>query len=417
MKRKKQNFIVNRRGKILVTRNDGREVEQIDAEYGSAILISSGDKVKAGDKLLETSPYKVILSDAGGHIEFSDIVRGVSLIEHFDEDTKTSNFIISDDKNSKLQPCIMIKDSFEHEIAKYYIPSGAHILIKNGDIITPGQVLATIPREKQRAKDITGGLPRVVELFEARNPKDPAILSEIHGTVEFNGLYKGNRRINVISDTGEISEYIVPKNKHLNVVDGDKITAGCMLADGIPNAHDILKIMGPRALQEHLVRGVQEVYGTQGVRIHDKHVEIIIRQMLRKVKITEPGDTSFVVGEAVDSITLKSINDAVAEAGKRVAIGNPILMGITKASLETDSFIAAASFQETTRVLAESAVTGQVDYLKCLKSNVALGRLISAGTGFESFREKYIGKDISELEEQANKEEELEAGLDNISLL
>ncbi len=411
------NFVVSRKGMLKIMSGEGLELASMHIDYGSTMFIEDGQMVEAGTKLYEWSNDRLIISEVSGTIEYVDLIAGTTISEVYNDQTGLFDRVVIANKDaSKHNPCIAILDPAGNEISRYYMPIGGHILVHNETKINVGQVLATTPREKQKAKDITGGLPRVVELFEARNPKDPAILSDVAGVVEFGGVSKTLKKVNVVSDEGEVFEYIVPKNKNLSVEHGDRIEAGSVLTFGEPSVHDILRIKGVDALQAHLVRGVQSVYISQGVKIHDKHIEIIVKQMLRKVRIVEPGDTSFVIGELVDRVYLKSVNNAIAETGKRIATSKPVLMGITKASLGTDSFIAAASFQETTKVLAEAAVTGQVDYLKCLKSNVALGRLIAAGTGTYEFRKKYIGGDESDLEKEAKREEDLEAGLDSISL-
>ncbi|MFC1854455.1 DNA-directed RNA polymerase subunit beta' [Candidatus Dependentiae bacterium] len=408
--------VMNRKASLAIMYDDGRELESVNLEYGSLLLVKDGQTVKKGDKLVEWNPFKVIMTEKEGKVEYVDLVENVTYMEQFDEATGKADLVILERRDERRQPCLAVIGGDDEEIARYFLPTGAHIAAKNGEKVLPGQVLASIPRAETKAKDITGGLPRVVELFEARSPKDPAVLSDVDGKVEFGGLHRGQRRITVTAEDGEVYEYNVPRSKNLNVEDGEHVLAGDELTSGFPNVHDILRILGPDELQKYLVKEVQAIYTTQGVHVHDKHIEIIVKQMLRKVRITDPSDTSFVAGDRVDKIHLQAVNRVIASEGGKVAVAVPLLMGITKASLGTESFLAAASFQETTRVLAEAAITGQVDYLRCLKSNVAIGRLISAGTGIESFRLKYLGEDMSDLEKQACKEEELEAGLDGISL-
>ncbi len=280
----------------------------------------------------------------------------------------------------------------------------------------PGDELAKLPREEKRTKDITGGLPRVAELFEARIPKDPAIISDVDGMVKFGGLHRGQRRITVTTDTGEVFEYNVPRSRHLNVEDGEYVKAGDSLSSGVPNVHDILRILGPDKVQKYLTKEIQEIYSLQGVEINNKHIELIVKQMLRKVRIADPGETHFVVGDRIDKNHLQAVNKVMVKGSKRIATTKPILMGITKASLGTESFISAASFQETTRVLTEASLVGQVDYLYGLKENVVIGKLIPAGTGVMSYKHKMLGEDISEYERRARTEEQLEAGLDQIKL-
>jgi len=278
------------------------------------------------------------------------------------------------DYPTNMRPRISIKDEHNRTLkipgtnnpARYLLPAGAHILVERSDVVFPGDVLAKIPRETTKTKDITGGLPRVAELFEARKPKEQAIISEIDGIVEYSGFVKGMRRIIVRSGLGDEREYLIPKGKHVNVHEGDWVKAGEPLMDGSVNPHDILDILGPQELQKYLVDEVQQVYRLQGVSINDKHIEVIVRQMLRKVKIEDPGDTIFLIGEQVDKFTFINENEKVMASKGKPAIGKPILLGITKASLTTDSFISAASFQETTRVLTEAAVTVALDELKNL---------------------------------------------------
>jgi DNA-directed RNA polymerase subunit beta' len=270
------------------------------------------------------------------------------------------------------------------------LPAGAHILVEKGAHVYSGDVLAKIPRETTKTKDITGGLPRVAELFEARRPKEQAVISEIDGTVEFGGFVKGMRKVVVKNEMGDVREYYIPKGKHVSVHEGDWIHAGEALMDGSANPHDILDVLGPKELQKYLVDEVQEVYRLQGVAINDKHIEIIVRQMLRKVKIEDPGDTEFLIGSQIEKSVFAEENEKVTAQGGKPAIGKPILLGITKASLSTDSFISAASFQETTRVLTEAAINGKMDDLTGLKENVIVGRLIPAGTGLDAYRETFV---------------------------
>jgi len=307
-------------------------------------------------------------------------------------------------------------DGSDEDSARYYLPTGSHLYIEEGDVIAPGTILAKLGREEQRTKDITGGLPRVAELFEARIAKDAAIISEVEGIVRFDGIHRGNRKISVITDEEEVHEHSVPRSKHLNVEDGDRVHVGDALTAGASNVHDILRVLGPDELQKYLIKEIQSIYTLQGVGINDKHIEVIIRQMLKKVSIASPGDTDFVAGDRIDKVHFQNVNKVMLAEGKRVAVAKPVLMGITKASLGTDSLISAASFQETTRVLASAAIEGKVDYLYGLKENVIIGKLIPAGTGVPAFKAKYLGEDVSDLERQAREEERLEMSLDNISL-
>ncbi len=408
-------IVMNRKAKLAIIADDGRELEVCTIEYGSKLLVGDGQQVKTGDKLVEWDPFKVIMSDKTGKISYVDLIENVTFQEYFDESSENSTKTILERRDEKRQPCVMVVDS-QGEETRYYLPTGAHLIVANGAMIQAGDVIAKLVRQEGKSKDITGGLPRASELFEARVPSDVAVLSEVDGKITFGGLHRGQRRIMVTTDEGETFEYTVARSKYLNVEDGEQVKAGDALTSGVPNVHDILRILGPDELQKYLVKEIQAIYTLQGVSINDKHIELIVRQMLKKVRITDPGDTTFIVGDRVDKVHLQLVNKVMAAEGKKIALSKPLLMGITKASLGTDSFISAASFQETTKVLTEAALAGQVDYLRCLKSNITIGRLIPAGTGIASFRIKHLGDDISEYERQARVEEQLEVGLDKISL-
>lgn len=408
--------IVNRKAKVALVSTDGRELELFKLEYGSLLLVADGQVIEEGHKIAEWDPFKVIITERSGKVKYVDLIENVTYHEQYNEATGSSSKSILERRDERRQPYLVISTKGDEEEVRYYLPTGATLMVNDGDTVAAGDQIAKLPREEKKTKDITGGLPRVAELFEARIPKDTAVLAEVDGRVQFGGLHRGQRRIMVTSDEGEVHEYSVPRSKHLNVEDGEYVHAGDALTSGVPNVHDILRILGPDELQKYLVKEVQEIYTLQGVSINDKHIELIVRQMLKKVRITDPGETTFIVGDRVDKIHLQAVNKLMAEQGKKIALAKPLLMGITKASLGTDSFIAAASFQETTRVLTEAAITGQMDYLTCLKSNVTIGKLIPAGTGIPSFRMKYLGEDVSDLEKQARAEEQLEAGLDKISL-
>jgi DNA-directed RNA polymerase subunit beta' len=391
--------VMNRNGKIVIQDESGREKEKYSVVYGAKIKVKDSVRVEPGQKLVEWDPYSLsILTEVGGKIAFGDIVEGSTMREELDEVTGLSRKVIIDYPGSNLRPRISIKDdsgktakiSGTTSVARYLLPAGAHILVEKGQGVFPGDVLAKIPRETTKTKDITGGLPRVAELFEARKPKEQAVISEIDGIVEYGGFVKGMRKVVVKNEMGDLREYYIPKGKHVNVHEGDWVHAGEPLMDGSANPHDILDVLGPKELQKYLVDEVQEVYRLQGVSINDKHIEIIVRQMLRRVKIEDPGDTEFLIGSQVDKFVFSEENDRVMARGGRPAIGKPILLGITKASLSTDSFISAASFQETTRVLTEAAIAGKVDELLGLKENVIVGRLIPAGTGLLDYREAFV---------------------------
>ncbi len=408
--------VLNRKSSFIIVAEDGRELDECKLEYGSIILVESNSDIEVGQKLAEWEANKVIVSEKAGTIKFVDLVENVTYQEQFNEATGQSSKVILERRDEKRQPYISVIDEQGNEQGKYYLSTGAIITVNNGESVQPGDVISKLTREERKTKDITGGLPRVAELFEARIPKDTAIISEIDGVVKFGGLHRGQRQLTVTAESGEVFEYNIPRSRHLNVEDSDMVKAGDPLTSGVLNIHDILKILGPDEVQKYLVKEIQEIYSLQGVEINDKHIELIVRQMLRKVSVVDPGDTNFIVGDRVDKNYFESINKLMLKAGKKVAKAKPILMGITKASLGTESFISAASFQETTRVLTEAALSGQVDYLYGLKENVVIGKLIPAGTGIDSFRLKHLGEDISELEQKAREEEELERGLDKISL-
>ena len=311
-----------------------------------------------------------------------------------DEVTGLSRKIVVDSPDEKKQPMIEVRDKAGKVTRKYHMPSHAHLMVEDGETVFAGQVLAKIPRETTKTKDITGGLPRVVELFEARKPRETAVISEIDGIVRHGGIVKGQRKIIIVpEDGGEPREYSLPRGVHVNVQESDRVRAGEPLMDGPSNPHDILSVLGEKALHAYLVNEIQEVYRLQGVNINDKHIEVIVRQMMRWVKIEDVGDTEFLIEEQVDRFRFMEENERVIANGGRPATGRPLLLGITKASLSTDSFISAASFQETTRVLTEASISGKVDHLRGLKENVTMGRLIPAGTGFEFYRHVRIPAD------------------------
>lgn len=415
--REGQLTVINRKAKIVIISEDGRELEECRVEYGSILHVKDGESVNEGHKIAEWDPHKVIITEKTGIVQFVDLIENVTYQEQFDETTNTSSKVILERREEKRQPYIAIVDKGGgEEEGRYYLPTGAILVVEPGTKVVPGDALAKLPREEKRTKDITGGLPRVAELFEARIPKDTAIVSEVDGVVHFGGVHRGQRRITVTTEDNEVFEYNVPRSRHLNVEDGEQVKAGDALSSGVPNVHDILRILGPDEVQKYLVKEIQEIYSLQGVDINDKHIEVIVRQLLRKVRIVSPGDTKFIVGDRVDKIHLQAVNKLMIKEGKKPAISKPILMGLTKASLGTESFISAASFQETTKVLTEAALVGQIDYLYGLKENVVIGKLIPAGTGVPSFRLKHIGEDVSELEKRAREEERLEIGLDKISL-
>jgi len=386
--------VVNRNGQISVNDADGRELERHPVPQGAIISTEDGKTVKQGAIFVRWDPYTTpILTEIGGMVKYEDIKEGVTVREEVDDATKIVNLIMIEHKVD-YHPQIIIVNEKQEVMGIYPIPSGAHIIVKDGEKIKAGQLLAKTPRVVTKTKDITGGLPRVAELFEARKPKDPAIISEIDGTVEFGESKKGMRRIIVKSTSGMSKEYLIPPGKHLNVYKGDKVTAGQQLIDGPVVPQDILRVSGDKKLQEYLVNEVQEVYRLQGVKINDKHIEVIVRQMLKKVKIEDPGETSFLLGQQVDKFDFLEENERVMKKKKKPAKASPVLLGITKASLSTKSFISAASFQETTRVLTEAAASGRRDELIGLKENVIMGHLIPAGTGFSEHRKFEMIKNV-----------------------
>ncbi len=378
----------NRNGEIAVADERGRERERYPVVYGAKIKVKAEQKVKLRTVLVEWDPFtNPILTEFTGRVQYQDIVEGITVREEIDEVTGLARKVIIEDAEGKLQPGMFIvgAESGTSDRHRYPLPVGANIAALDGAEVFAADILAKIPRESTKTKDITGGLPRVAELFEARKPKEQAVITEIDGRVEMGGFVKGMRKIVIRADNAETKEYLIPRGKHISVHEGDRVKAGEALMDGSPNPHDYLAVLGDRELQRYLVNEVQEVYRLQGVTINDKHIEIIVRQMLRRVRIEEVGDTDFVVGELVDKFVFQEENERVLSQGKRPATAKPVLLGITKASLSTDSFISAASFQETTRVLTEAAISGKTDDLRGLKENVIVGRLIPAGTGLGNY--------------------------------
>ncbi len=393
---------MNRNGIMAVVDDKGREKERYPANYGARVLVEDGAPVKNNQILLEWDPYTFsILTEVSGVIHFKDLVDGLTMQEQLDEVTGMSQLVVTDSPDEKRQPQIVVRPEgaggSRSEAKKYLMPTHAHLMVRDGEEVHAGDVLAKIPRETTKTKDITGGLPRVVELFEARKPRETAIMAEINGTVEYGEVSKGQRKIRVKGEDGEVKEYSLPRGVHIKVQEGEKIKAGEPLMDGPRDPHDILAVLGEKELQKYLVNEIQEVYRLQGVNINDKHLETISRQMMRWVKVEDIGDTEFLPEEIVDKFKFRTENNKVLEAGGRPAQGKAMLLGITKASLSTDSFISAASFQETTRVLTEAAINGKVDYLRGLKENVIMGRLVPAGTGMEYYRQvKIAGEDVVE---------------------
>jgi DNA-directed RNA polymerase subunit beta' len=378
--------VMNRNGALVIVDEKGRERERHSVVYGAKIKFSDGSPVKLGDIIVEWDPYTFsILTEVGGTVQFKDLEADVTLHEQVDEVTGLSQWVVKEVTEEKTQPQIIIRND-KKGTKKYLIPSRAHLMVQDEDEVNPGDVLAKIPRETTKTKDITGGLPRVVELFEARKPHEPAVITEIDGVVKYGDIVKGQRKIVVAPDHGEPKEYLLPRGVHVSVQEVERVRAGEPLMDGPRNPHDILAVLGEKELQKYLVDEIQEVYRLQGVNINDKHIETIVRQMMRWVKVEEVGDTEFLLDEQVDKFKFREENERTKGRDGRPAIGRPLLLGITKASLATDSFISAASFQETTRVLTDASVRGAVDHLRGLKENVIMGRLIPAGTGLEYYR-------------------------------
>jgi len=386
--------VMNRKGEVAVVDSTGREKERYAVVYGAHLTRQEGAEVKAGDVLAEWDPYTVpIITEVGGIVHYGDIAEGITMEEQVDEVTGLSRKVVTESKSADKRPRVTLKgeDGKTAKLpngapARYMLPVGANISVEEGMEIHAGTILAKIPRETTKTKDITGGLPRVAELFEARKPKEVAVISEIDGVVSFGKDSKGKRKIIVTPELGEPMEYLIPKGKHISVHEGDYLRAGEELVDGSSNPHDILRVLGSKELSKYLVDEVQEVYRLQGVKINDKHIETIVRQMLRRVQIKEVGDTNFLADDQVERWIFEEENDRVMAEGGQPAIGEPIMLGITKASLSTESFISAASFQETTKVLTQAAIQGKVDSLRGLKENVIMGRLIPAGTGVAKYR-------------------------------
>ena len=393
--------VMNRNGEIAVLGKGERELERYPIIYGATLKVSDGSKVKSDQILAEWDPFTIpIMTEVRGVIKFGDITEGRTMREKRDKVTGKISRVIVESRDVDIRPRISIKDSSGKTAslpgstkakARNYLPVGAIIMVNEGDEVGPGSVLAKIPRETTKTKDITGGLPRVAELFEVRKPKQTAIISEIDGVISFGKYTKGKRKMTITPEVGESVDYFVARGKHVSVLDGDYVRAGEALMDGSVDPHDILKIRGTKELAKYLVNEVQEVYRLQGVKINDKHIEVIVRQMLRQVNVTDVGDSHFLLGEHVEKWRFEEENRKIIDKGEKPATAEPLLLGITKASLSTESFISAASFQETTKVLSDASVAGKIDFLKGLKENVIMGRLIPAGTGLKAYRNIEMG--------------------------
>jgi DNA-directed RNA polymerase subunit beta' len=394
-------IVMNRNGEIIVTDEQGRERERYGVVYGAKLLVRDGGRVEPNTLLAEWDPYSMpIITEVAGRVKYGDLIDGVTISEQVDEITGLARKVVIASKDPDARPRISVKDdegrtrklANSEADARYMLPEGANLVVNDGDELDAGDVLAKMPRETTKTKDITGGLPRVAELFEARKPKEHAVISEIDGVVAFGKDTKGKRKVVITPEVdGKLrpdlaKEYLIGKGKHISVHTGDRVRAGEALMDGAANPHDILRVLGEKELARWLVDEVQEVYRLQGVKINDKHIETIVRQMLRRVRIVDVGDTNFLADEQVEKFVFEAENEKVMTAGGRPAQGEPLLLGITKASLSTESFISASSFQETTKVLTEAAISGKVDHLRGLKENVIMGRLIPAGTGLPHYK-------------------------------
>ena len=390
--------VMNRNGEVSILGPEGRDRERYPVNYGAQLLVEDGAQVEPGTILADWDPYTIpIVCEVGGVVKYGDVVEGTTMQERVDPVTgKASKVIIQSRLSGDMNPRITIKDTKNKTLklpetgspARYSMPVGSILSVDEGSTIEPGTVIGKIPRETTKTKDITGGLPRVAELFEVRKPKEHAIISEIDGRISFGKDLKGKRRVIVTPEIGESKEYLIPKAKHVSVHESDYVRAGEPLMDGSPIPNDILRVLGVKELARFLVNEIQEVYRLQGVKINDKHIEVIVRQMLRRVQIVDPGDSSFMLSELVEWWVFEEENEKLIEAGKQPAVAEPLLLGVTKASLSTGSFISAASFQETTKVLTNAAMAGRIDRLLGLKENVIMGRLVPAGTGLERYRVK-----------------------------
>jgi DNA-directed RNA polymerase subunit beta' len=387
--------VMNRNGEAIVVDETGREREHFKLVYGAVLNFKEGDKIAKGATIAEWDPYSnPIIAEVSSTIQFQDIEEGVTMSEQVDPVTGFATKVITESKSSETKPTVLLTDGQgkTHSLpgrdipARYLIPVGAQLLITDGQEVHSGDVIAKIHRETSKTRDITGGLPRVAELFEARKPKEAAIISEIDGYVTFGKDVKGKQRVIVTPEVGEQKEYLIPKGKHVAVREGEYVKAGEALMDGPTNPHDILKVLGDKALSGYLVNEIQEVYRLQGVSINDKHIEVIVRQMLRKVSVLDAGDSRFLAGEQVEKYAFEQENNRIMTEGGQPATAEPLLLGITKVSLSTDSWISAASFQETTKVLTEAAINSRTDSLRGLKENIIMGRLIPAGTGLTSYK-------------------------------
>jgi DNA-directed RNA polymerase subunit beta' len=418
---KKNIIVMGRNTQLSIEDDNGRQLAIYKVNYGSKLFFKDGDIVEKGKKVAEWDPYTLpVIAETGGIVNYMDLMEGSSLTETLDDATGLSSKSVTDwkssSKNSELKPRITLRDEKGEIIkkadgneARYYLVPDTILSVKDGQKISAGDVLARLPKETSKTKDITGGLPRVAELFEARRPKDSAIIAENDGVIEFGKEVRGKQKISIVSSNGETSNYLIPKGKHVNFNQGEKIKKGEYLLDGSPAPHDILRILGVEKLTEYFVSEVQEVYRLQGVVINDKHIETIVRQMLKRVEVKDPGDSELLAGEVIDLLDINVINEKLREEKKRPAVFERVLLGITKASLQTNSFISAASFQETTRVLTDASIKGKTDSLEGLKENVIVGRLVPAGTGLTKIEWDKQAREQDKIRLEELKKQELES--------
>ncbi|MDB4463494.1 DNA-directed RNA polymerase subunit beta', partial [Akkermansiaceae bacterium] len=402
------NFVVlNKNGSLSVRDKDGLELESYNVVIGSVISVADGGDVKKNQSILTWDPHSVpIIAESGGKIEFRDMITGITIQSETDKATGKKGLTVTEHKEDLHPQIVIVNPKSKDVLSSYSIPVGAHLSVKEGAKIQGGVQLARTPRKIAKTGDITGGLPRVAELFEARRPKDACVIAKLDGEISFGGTVRGKRKVIVThTESGETADHLVPMGKHMIVGEGDMVVRGDQITEGPVAPEDLLEACGPQALQEHLNNEVQTVYRSQGVEINDKHIEIIIRQMLRKVKISEPGDTEFLWGDQIEKTTFNAENKRVAAEGGKPAEAEPVLLGITKASIETESFISAASFQDTTRVLTDAATLGKVDTLRGFKENVILGHLIPAGTGFPIHKNSDFEMTVEEPEPVVEKPE------------
>ncbi len=390
---------MNRNGEIAVVDQQGNIKERNKVVFGSILHVEEGSEIKPGQLLAEWDPFSIpTLTAVSGKVKYGDLVEGVTLTEQVDQQTRMSRRVVTESRNADLRPRLSIKDEKNRTMkvgdrgdARYYFSPGIHVMVTDGEEVLAGDIIATKPRDTTKTKDITGGLPRVAELFEARKPKEIAVIAEIEGIVSLGKIVKGKQKVIVTPEIGDPIEHLIPKGKYLIVHEGDMVAVGEPLVDGSIDPHDILRVLGVKELAKYIVNEVQEVYRLQGVGINDKHIEVIVRQMLRRIKVVDPGETIFLVDETVEKGAFAEENRKVVAEGLQPAVGEPLFLGITKASLSTDSFISAASFQETTKVLTQASIADKVDNLLGLKENVIMGRLIPAGSGQRCYRNLKVG--------------------------